>query len=199
MGNSDAGDALVLLRVATFRCASANGIAHSGQKQKQIKCDSKKMRLNSSVNLALHCGSVLSTTQGRCGGTRTSVLRRPATKNQHFLNTSRVCAICIPDTATGKLLCLLRASGIRQCWIPDATRGRMPVLYGGFTACLLIKDSDRTIVQGLRVLRANCQLRSSLSFPARPRRSSCETPRLSGGFDRNAGCAARQYRTGRPE
>ena len=27
-----------------------------GQKQKQIKCDSKKMRLNSSVNLALHGG-----------------------------------------------------------------------------------------------------------------------------------------------
>ena len=27
----------------------------------------------------------------------------------------------------------------------------MPVLYGGFTACLLIKDSDRTIVQGFRV------------------------------------------------
>src|SRR5204862_5798319 len=28
-----------------------------------------------------------------------------------------------------------------------------------------------------------------LSFLARPTRSSCETPRLSGGFDRNAGCA----------
>ena len=27
----------------------------------------------------------------------------------------------------------------------------MPVLYGGFTARLLIKDSDRTIVQGFRV------------------------------------------------
>ena len=27
----------------------------------------------------------------------------------------------------------------------------MPVLYGGFTACFLIKDSDRTIVQGFRV------------------------------------------------
>ena len=40
----------------------------------------------------------------------------------------------------------------------DATRGRMPVLYGGFTARLLIKDSDRTIVQGFRVLVgvANC-------------------------------------------
>ena len=27
----------------------------------------------------------------------------------------------------------------------------MPVLYGGFITCLLIKDSDRTIVQGFRV------------------------------------------------
>src|SRR6476646_2723905 len=43
------------------------------------------------------------------------------------------------------------ASGTRQCWIPDARRGRMPVLYGAFTACLLIKDSDRAIVQGFRV------------------------------------------------
>src|SRR6476469_3942026 len=43
------------------------------------------------------------------------------------------------------------ASEIRQCWIPHARRGRMPVLYGGFTACLLIKDGDRTIVQGFRV------------------------------------------------
>jgi len=65
------------------------------------------MRLNSPVNLALHCGGVLSATQGRFGGTRTSVLGRPVTKNQHFLNTSRVSAICITDTATGKLLCLL--------------------------------------------------------------------------------------------
>src|SRR6476620_2805031 len=50
------------------------------------------------------------------------------------------------------------ASEIRQCWIPDARRGRMPVLYGGFIARLLIKDSDRTIVQGFRVLMriANC-------------------------------------------
>ena len=30
--------------------------------------------------------------------------------------------------------------------------------------------------------RANCQQQSSLSFPARPTRSSCETQRLSGGF-----------------
>src|SRR6476661_1952712 len=43
------------------------------------------------------------------------------------------------------------ASGTRQCWIPDVTRGRMPVLHSGFTACLLIKDSDRAIVQGFRV------------------------------------------------
>src|SRR6478752_9887376 len=43
------------------------------------------------------------------------------------------------------------ASEIRQCRIPDARRGRMPVLYGGFITCLLIKDSDRTIVQGFRV------------------------------------------------
>src|SRR6476660_8319997 len=43
------------------------------------------------------------------------------------------------------------ASDIRQCWMPDARRGRMPVLYGGYTACLLIKDSDRAIVQGFRV------------------------------------------------
>jgi hypothetical protein len=29
--NSDAGDALALLRVATFRCASANGIAQAAK------------------------------------------------------------------------------------------------------------------------------------------------------------------------
>ena len=29
--NSDAGDALAWLRVATFRCASANGIAHTAK------------------------------------------------------------------------------------------------------------------------------------------------------------------------
>ena len=68
MGNSDAGDALALLRVAT----RVSGLRQRewnrarGQKQKQIKCDSKKMRPNSSVNLALHCGGVLSATQGRC-------------------------------------------------------------------------------------------------------------------------------------
>ena len=45
----------------------------------------------------------------------------------------------------------------------------------------------------------NYQLRSSLSFPARPTRSSCEKPHLSGEFDRNADCAAQRCRTGRPE
>src|SRR5882724_1592152 len=47
--------------------------------------------------------------------------------------------------------------------------------------------------------RVSCPLQSAPFFQARPRRSSCETPRLSGAFDRSAGCVAPRYRKDRPE
>jgi hypothetical protein len=75
----------------------------------------------------------------------------------HKVNTSEYTArSSIPNMADE---CTMPVSGlaVRHWWKPAATIGRMPVLYGDLIR-LLIKDSDRTIVDRPRVLVriANC-------------------------------------------
>ena len=148
-----------------FVCPALIGFAAPARTESRTrpKAAANKMRLRIRcalivrINLVFHCHCSFRTDVQRPDAVALvePVLHRPATKSQHFLNTSRVCALCIADTVTGKLLCPLEDRRYVSAGYPTGARGRMPVYTA---ASPRVSSSSTATARSYMAFASSCEL-----------------------------------------